>query len=218
VQTLREVNRELSPYFMVQSSNGGIHAVNPKTKKTYCGRTVSFDQGWRVLDVLPSDEHQPTCKICQRYYDEPLREEMRKISRDIQNSVRDFLDTRCMIKDLDGLEHFVSTFKMFTERTVQQKKSKGKADLKTYSAILFNSELQNLEMKGFLRGSDKGKTMNVPLSTLMRGLGKQYADFHIAYINFLKEKKTRESTRELKRSIADVRNAAGCVFLKLGDE
>jgi len=55
-------------YLMVRSPKGGnTHAINPKTKKTYCGRDMpSRWNTWRPTDQLPDDKHQPTCKICQR--------------------------------------------------------------------------------------------------------------------------------------------------------
>jgi len=53
-------------YFMVRSPVGGAsHAINPKTKKTYCGHDmVKLWDKWRPMDVLPDDKHQPTCKVC----------------------------------------------------------------------------------------------------------------------------------------------------------
>jgi hypothetical protein len=56
-------------YFMVRSPVGGAsHAINPKTKKTYCGHDmVKLWDKWRPMDVLPDDNHQPTCKVCQRH-------------------------------------------------------------------------------------------------------------------------------------------------------
>lgn len=44
------------------------HAINPETKKTYCGFSALVLDNWRPIDELVSDEHQPTCKICQRHF------------------------------------------------------------------------------------------------------------------------------------------------------
>jgi len=101
----------------VDKAGSKTHAINPKTKKTYCG-IAALELGppegkWRPLDVVPSDEHQPTCKICQRHYDDPLREQMRGIAKDLQESISEFLDTRCMLKDVDGLGRFVRHFRNF---------------------------------------------------------------------------------------------------------
>jgi len=108
---------------MVQSTRGTSHAINPKTKKTYCGRDPTLeDHDWRVLDVVPSDEHQPTCKICQRHYDEPLKEALRKMSQDLKSSIADFLDRCWMLKDVDGLGRFASTISKFLDEEVKRRK------------------------------------------------------------------------------------------------
>ena len=105
---------------MVQSQTGRTHAINPKTRKTYCGLIVSFDAGWRTLDVIPSDQHQPTCTICQRHYDDPLREKMLEIVSDLKESINDFLCTRVILKDVAGLRRFVTVIKNFLDEEIKR--------------------------------------------------------------------------------------------------
>jgi hypothetical protein len=102
-------------YFMVRSPTGGaLHAINPKTKKTYCGRDMlKLWNKWRPIDQTPDDKHQPTCKICQRHYDDPIRESMRGIAQELKETIDEYLDLRCMIKDADGLGRFVHTIAVF---------------------------------------------------------------------------------------------------------
>ena len=79
--------------------------------------------------------------------------------------------------------------------------------LDIYNAIQASKELDDLEIQGFIRGDEKGKTMDVPLQALFVSLAKQYNDWVDAYDTRIISK--------MKRSIADIRNVAGCVFLKL---
>jgi len=106
---------EIPVYFMVQSHTGKTHAINPKTEKTYCGNNASRGLGWRSVDVAPSSENEPTCKICQRHYDEPLREKLEEIAKDIIESIDEFLFLKVILKDIDGLGRFVSLIKNFMD-------------------------------------------------------------------------------------------------------
>jgi hypothetical protein len=115
-------------YFMVRSpAGGGLHAINPKTKKTYCGRDMlKLWNKWRPIDQLPNDKHQPTCKICQRRYDEPIREEMRGIAKELEETISEYLDTRCILKDVEGFGKFVTLIAGFmrSERKRAEEKAK----------------------------------------------------------------------------------------------
>jgi len=112
--------------FMLQSSTGKTHAVNPKTKKTYCG--IDPDSpGWHFLDVIPSDQHKPSCSICVVHYDDPLKEELSQIAKDLRESINDFLCTRVILKDTAALSRFtenIATF-MRNERKITESKTNG---------------------------------------------------------------------------------------------
>jgi hypothetical protein len=97
-------------YFLVRSPVGGAtHAINPKTKKTYCGHDmVKLWNKWRPIDVLPDDKHQPTCKICQRHYDDPVKESLRLVANDLVETIKEYVDTRCILKDSEGLGRLAS--------------------------------------------------------------------------------------------------------------
>jgi len=103
-------------YFMVRSPfGGGLHAINPKTKKTYCGRDMlQLWDKWRPIDKLPDDKNQPTCKICQRHYDAPITEELEEIVKELEESIGEFLFMQVLIKNADGgLGRFVETIIKF---------------------------------------------------------------------------------------------------------
>jgi len=72
-----------------------------------------------------------------------------------------------------------------------------------------NPELKELEIQGFLSGLKRGKTMDVPLRTLFRSLEKQHDDWLVAYVN--------KNILEMKKALADLRNVAGIMFLKLNE-
>ena len=76
-----------------------------------------------------------------------------------------------------------------------------------YNKIQANIELQNLELRGFIKGDKKGKTMDVPLVALKMNLAKQFRDWLNAYDS--------KNILDMKKALADLRNVAGCVFLKL---
>jgi len=72
-----------------------------------------------------------------------------------------------------------------------------------------NPELEELEIQGFVCGLKRGKTMDVPLRTLFRSLEKQHDDWLVAYVN--------KNILEMKKALADLRNVAGIMFLKLNE-
>ena len=85
------------------------------------------------------------------------------------------------------------------------------AEIRYRYPITINKELKALEIEGFVRGLRKGKTMNVTLDKIvLESLHKQYLDFLKAYGSQDKD--------EMKRTLADLRNVAGCVFLKILEE
>jgi len=69
-------------------------------------------------------------------------------------------------------------------------------------------DLKLLEIRGFIRGERKGKTMNVPPVIVFESLQKQWKDLENAFY-------CCSDNNELKKCIADLRNVAGCLFLKL---
>ena len=79
-------------------------------------------------------------------------------------------------------------------------------------AITDNDELSSLELEGFIRREEKGKTIGVSLDTLRHSLRKQQADYDSTWIDFILGNAT---IADLKRCIADIRNVAGCIFLVL---
>ena len=88
---------------------------------------------------------------------------------------------------------------------------------KILQQIRDNAELTRLENDGFIRGDAKGKTMDngdMPIlmkeAELYKALQKQFRELETAY--------TTVAKGELRRRIADVRNNAGCLFLKIEEE
>ena len=77
-----------------------------------------------------------------------------------------------------------------------------------WKEIRNNKKLQALEKRGFTRGKRKGKTMNVPLGELYSSLTKQFREVGEAYL-------LCTDGAHLRRCLADLRNVAGCLFLKL---
>lgn len=75
-------------------------------------------------------------------------------------------------------------------------------------SIITDPDLRKLELQGFVKGAAEGKTMNVPLHRMiLKSLHKQYLDFCKAYGD--------SNNEEMMRCLADLRNVAGCCFLKL---
>lgn len=109
----------MTKMFMVQSSTGITHAVNPKTLKTYCGKSP---EKWGVLDVLPSDDHKPTCEICLVHYDEPIREALNQIVSNLKENINEFLALKLILKDVEGLRRFTRTIKIFMSEETKRKR------------------------------------------------------------------------------------------------
>lgn len=82
--------------------------------------------------------------------------------------------------------------------------------IELWKKIHEDHELEELEKEGFHRGSLKGKTMDKPIGPIVDSLKKQWRDFLTAWYENDDEK--------IKRSLADLRNVAGCVFLKLKEK
>lgn len=79
--------------------------------------------------------------------------------------------------------------------------------LRLWEQIRENVCLEELEKDGLCRGEQRGKKPDVPVEVLQDALGKQYRDFMRAYGVF--------DENERKRCLADLRNVAGILFLKL---
>jgi transposase-like protein len=118
-------------YFLVRSPVGGAtHTINPKTKKTYCGKDMlKLWDKWRPIDKLPDDKNQPTCKICQRHYDDPIKETLRNLVRELKETIEDYLDTRLILKDAEGLGRFTTTIAAFMRSERKRIKEKKEAQL-----------------------------------------------------------------------------------------
>jgi len=71
-------------------------------------------------------------------------------------------------------------------------------------------DLKLLEIRGFIRGEEKGKTIDVPLEKVFQSLKKQWEDLETTYFKY-----GSFYPSKLKKCIADLRNVAGCLFLKL---
>ncbi len=81
---------------------------------------------------------------------------------------------------------------------------------KLLQQIRYNSELFQLEDDGFLRGDKKGKTIDVGEGELFCSLVKQWTDFLDAWND-------KDDLAVLK-TLADLRNNAGTLFLKIQEE
>jgi hypothetical protein len=79
-----------------------------------------------------------------------------------------------------------------------------------YNSIQGNGELQTLEIQGFVRGAIRKKTLDVDINVIFESVGKQYRDFVRAYGD--------NNSEAMKRCLADLRNVAGCFFIKLTEE
>lgn len=120
--------------FMIQSPTGKTHAINPKTNKTYCGFPHYYPNekltdhgileylGWRFLDVIPSDEHKPSCSVCANHYDDPLREQLSGIAKDLKTQISAFLCIVLMTKDVKALGRFTELIAKFMreERKIRE--------------------------------------------------------------------------------------------------
>ena len=86
-----------------------------------------------------------------------------------------------------------------------------------WSSYSKNPELIELEKQGILRGLKRGKTMDVPLEVVVGSLKKQWSDFLATWTGYKNLPKTKTTTEDLKRTLADLRNVAGIIFLKLNE-
>ena len=89
--------------------------------------------------------------------------------------------------------------------------------LKLWRQIRENISLEEMEKDGLFRGEERGKKPDVSFDILVGSLSKQMEDCHTAiqrlnneYYLTLDEAKT-----ELKKCLADLRNVAGIMFLRL---
>lgn len=100
---------------------------------------------------------------------------------------------------------------------------------KLLQQIRDNKELLELEEVGFQGGDEKGKTMDVPFYVMVPSLEKQIEDFYKSYTDWLvsyrlrnlhktEREKLQSKKDDMKRTLADLRNVTGCLFLKLTEE
>ncbi|MDH5634443.1 MAG: hypothetical protein OEY30_01310 [Candidatus Bathyarchaeota archaeon] len=91
-----------------------------------------------------------------------------------------------------------------------------------HSLIITNEELKKLEVDEFVKGK-----MGATLREIVGDLCQQFINVHEAYACFLKAQKltklsksieTRKARQQLKHALAQVRNIAGCCFLKLNEQ
>lgn len=81
-----------------------------------------------------------------------------------------------------------------------------------HNAINNSRELYAYELQGLLRGEERGKTMDVPLATVLHSLEKQERDLEDTILKFYAK---QADARDLKKGLADIRNVAGLCFIKL---
>jgi hypothetical protein len=89
---------------------------------------------------------------------------------------------------------------------------------KLLEQIRSDPDLLQLEELGFRRGDERGKTMDVGLDDLYHSLQKQMDDVQETYRDFdiYKHPEARKIVHgQVLKSLADLRNVAGCLFLKL---
>ena len=84
-----------------------------------------------------------------------------------------------------------------------------------HNTIVDNRELFAYELRGLLRGEERGKTMDVPLMTVLHSLEKQEKDLAETILNFYAK---QADAADLKKCLADIRNVAGLCFIKLQEE
>jgi hypothetical protein len=118
-------------YFMVRSPNGATHCINPKNKRTYCGKDMlKMWNVWRPTDELPDEDHKPTCSVCLRHYYDPINEELQKIKRELLEQIDEYLWLRIILKDVDGLGRFTELIAKFLREEVKLGKQIAKAKTK----------------------------------------------------------------------------------------
>ena len=88
---------------------------------------------------------------------------------------------------------------------------------KLYLRYTQNPQIMKLEHAGFVEGLKRGKTDKVPLEIIVTSLEKQWGDFLATWTGYKNLPKTKTTTEDLKRTLADLRNVAGIIFLKLNE-
>ena len=87
-------------YFMWRSSTGKTHAINPRTKKTFCNRAIL--QSWEPTDELPDSKHEPNCSYCKKHYDDALMDSLYGIKKDLLENIGEFLTVQVWTKNANG--------------------------------------------------------------------------------------------------------------------
>lgn len=88
--------------------------------------------------------------------------------------------------------------------------------IKLYNRIKDNRELTDLEINGFIQGATKRKTIDISMIDIYLSVHKQYLDFAQEALNSLPD--IKKNSAILKQKLADLRNNAGLMFIKLQDE
>lgn len=95
-----------------------------------------------------------------------------------------------------------------------------------WKEIQRNKELRKLEQEGFERGEKRGKKLTVHMHEVWKSFQKQYIDLENAYQQIVNKqtypydsfsKLEQADVDYFKKCIADLRNVAGCLFLKMRD-
>jgi hypothetical protein len=107
---------------LVASPTGSMHAIKPKTNKTHCGRAVP--DYWQKI-ANNQEITEPSCTICKRHYDDPVKEELLKVKEDLMESIDNLLTVQVWIKDSDGvLGRFTKTVAQFVKEETELAKQK----------------------------------------------------------------------------------------------
>lgn len=89
--------------------------------------------------------------------------------------------------------------------------------LKCWERIAENKRLSTLEKVGFDIGISRGKTMDVSIEIMNGSVSKQWKDYKWAWENYLRDK-SELNRQAVETAIANLRNVAGCMFLKIEEE
>jgi hypothetical protein len=110
-------------YFMIRSKNGKTHAINPKTQKPYCSWKPKWRE-WEPTDELPDEKHKPACKVCLAHYDDPIKERLQEIKKELMEQIDDYLWLRVMLKDVDGIGRFTDLIAKYMREEVKEQIAK----------------------------------------------------------------------------------------------
>ena len=110
-----------SVYFMIRSKNGRTHAINPKTKTPYCSWKPKWGE-WEPTDEFPDEKHKPICKVCLTHYDDPIRESLKNIKKELMEQIEDYLWLRVILKDVDGIGRFTELIAKYIKEEVKRGK------------------------------------------------------------------------------------------------